>query len=93
MKKATQATSGPKSNNCSLIGSKSNATLPPNLGYKIESNNGDDEGSKLVLGERNIATIFLPHEVVVVKKLVTCPGCRKGLWSHNSRHGKKDDKT
>jgi hypothetical protein len=48
MKKATLVSFGSKSNSCSLIGSKSNATLPPNVGYKIESNNGDDEGSKLV---------------------------------------------
>ncbi len=71
MKKAIWATFGLKSNNCSLIGSKSSATLPPNSSYKIESNNGDDEGLKLVLGERNIANIFLPHEVAIVKKLLS----------------------
>jgi len=69
MKKAIQVTSRPKSSNCSLIGSKSNAILPLDLGYKIEFNNGDDKGSKLVLGDRNITTIFLPHEVVMKKLL------------------------
>jgi hypothetical protein len=68
--------------------------LPLDSGYKIESNNGDDEGSKLLLGERNIATIFLPHEIVVVKKLLSHPQVgKKKLWSHNDQHGKKDYKT
>jgi hypothetical protein len=71
MKRAIHATSRPKSNNCSLTCSKSNAILLPNSGYKIESNNRDDEGSKLILIERNIATIFLPHEVVVLIKLLS----------------------
>jgi hypothetical protein len=65
MKKAIQVTSRRKSNNCSLIGSKSSAILPLDLGYKIEFNNGDDKGSKLVLGDRNTTTIFSPHEVVM----------------------------
>ncbi len=43
----------------------------PDSGYKIEYNNGDDKGSKLVLGEKNTTTIFLPHEVVVMKKLLS----------------------
>ncbi len=71
MKKAIQATSRPKNSNCSLIGSKFSATLPLDLGYKIESNNGDDKGSKFILGERNIIAIFLPQEVVVMKKLLS----------------------
>ncbi len=54
-----------------MIGSKSSATLPPNSCYKMEFNNGDDEGLKLVLSEKNIAIIFLPHEVVIVKKLLS----------------------
>jgi hypothetical protein len=54
-----------------LIGSKFSATLPLDLGYKIESNNGDDKGSKFILGERNIIAIFLPQEVVVMKKLLS----------------------
>jgi hypothetical protein len=41
--------------------------LPLNLGYKIKSNNGDDKGSKFILGERNIIVIFLPQEVVIKK--------------------------
>jgi hypothetical protein len=67
MKKATQVNSRPKINNYSLIGSKSSAILPLDLGFKIESNNGDDKGSKLILRDRNTTTIFLPHEIVVMK--------------------------
>jgi hypothetical protein len=37
----------------------------------MEFNNGDDEGLKLVLSEKNIVIIFLPHEVVIVKKLLS----------------------
>jgi hypothetical protein len=65
MKKATRATFGPKSNNCSLIGSKSNATLPPNLGYKIEFNNGDDEGSKLVFGSGTLPLFSSPTRLLL----------------------------
>ncbi len=39
--------------------------MPLDSSYKIEFNNGDDKGSKLVLGDRNTTTIFLPHEVVM----------------------------
>jgi hypothetical protein len=41
------------------------------LGFKIESNNVDDKGSKLVLRDRNTTTNFLPHEVVVMTKLLS----------------------
>ncbi len=54
-----------------MIGLKSNATLLPDLGFKIESNNVDVKGSKLVLGDRKTTINFLPHEVVVMKKLLS----------------------
>jgi hypothetical protein len=54
-----------------MIGSKFSATLPPDSGYKIKFNNRDDKGSTLVLGERKTITIFLPHEVGVMKKLLS----------------------
>ncbi len=54
-----------------MIGSKFSATLPLDSSDKIESNNRDDKGSKLVLGERKTTAIFLPHEVVVMKKLLS----------------------
>jgi len=79
MKKATHATSRPKSNNCSLTGAKSNAILLPYSSYKIESYNGDDEGSKFILRERNIAIIFLPHEVALKKVLSHAKLAKKDL--------------
>jgi hypothetical protein len=79
MKKATHATFRPKCNNCNLIGSKSNAILPPDSSYNIEFDNGDDKGSKLILRERNIVTIFLPHEVVVKKLLSHAKVAKKNL--------------
>ncbi len=47
------------------------ATLLLDSGYKIEYNNGGDKDSKLVLGDRNTITIFLPHEIAIMKKLLS----------------------
>jgi hypothetical protein len=63
--------------------------LPPDSSYKIESYNGEDEGSKFILRERNIAIIFLPHEVALKKVLSHAEVAEKNLGPTTIGLGKK----
>jgi hypothetical protein len=60
MKKATWAISRPKCNHHSLQGSKF-TNLLANSSYNIESNNVEDDGLVILIGDKTIAIVFRPH--------------------------------
>jgi hypothetical protein len=69
MKKATWATSRPKSSHYSLQGSKS-TNLLANSSYNIESNNVEDDDLVLLIRDKTTSIVFLPHQVSIMKKLL-----------------------
>jgi hypothetical protein len=64
MKKATRATSGPKSSHHSLKDSKS-TNLLTNSNYNTKSNNVEDDDSMLLIGNKTTTIVFLPRQVSI----------------------------